>query len=107
MVRSVNTPSSYMSMQRRLHLDSLHWLTNWEYEAPPSHVEGEWICCDYHYNSDNEPNNCKAPKYDAANQAKEIEGVPSMGHTRDRAVEWKAVSGNLSKCYQTILLLAC
>jgi hypothetical protein len=40
-------------------------LTDWEYKAPPSHVEGKGICSGYHDNGDNKPYQRETPQQNA------------------------------------------
>jgi hypothetical protein len=65
-------------------------LTDREYEAPLTHVEREGVSHGYHDNSDDEPDQRKAPEQEADYQADKVECFPSLSlPIEDKGLESK------------------
>lgn len=79
-------------------------LTDREYEALSAHVEWERVCHRYHDNSDDEPNQRKAPEQEADYQTGDIEFFPGLSDVRDCCGQWKVAFVCFSEGYQSVIL---
>lgn len=80
-VKSVKTPVQLTIRPRLLSKgEKTEALTNWEDEAPPTHIERKATRSGYHYNTDDEPNNGEAPQYEASDKTNDVEDIACVGY---------------------------